>query len=560
MRTNLTGVSSRGFGLKLSDPLVMDIDGNKLTTGIAVGAPETNRAYYVRVRPVVRLVDKTDIKIKPDAIDPLTTTTITLIVRPDITRISAKSVILNIRATYVESKSWKNMSNPVVEESFGDSEIAPSITFELSRSLTRSWPRTDQFRVRLEYFLEDCHGSNCPIFGDGKFSYLASSYNYTTSENHTILSREIEGTTKICEDQTNGCHCRVTFSEKGSNIDIIAGKDGEVRVGDLRNDGSEPSNSTELRIVSHDISLIPVFSAEKHLVRCKERSEDNKTDCTVHSVYLPPRSSNSLSLRISPDKLTPHIQQFTLSLSVSARCSGENSSVFERKLRFNVKHIWFLKLSQNSEQENKEIPWYDPFQGEAVTPEPVRLRYDITNNGPSISTPTSVSVLIPNHALILNPQVKFEDNRTCSKVSPTMPKSSQETEIECENEDCIEFKCDTGSMQKKEKETLIVTFQFDTNGVEAGEAKRYRVRTSVRVSQNEPLTTFTTLQYKPRAPPAFVVEYWHYALGAGAILLVFIIGLVSWKMNLFQRVRVFKKDNDGIIKEVQHSSTQEYEN
>ena len=74
MRTTLTGVSSKGFGLKLSDPLVRDIVGDPLlkdiagyqmTTGIAVGAPETNRAYYVRVRPVVRLVDRFDIMISP---------------------------------------------------------------------------------------------------------------------------------------------------------------------------------------------------------------------------------------------------------------------------------------------------------------------------------------------------------------------------------------------------------------------------------------------------------------------------------------------------------------
>jgi len=290
---------------------------------------------------------------------------------------------------------------------------------------------------------------------------------------------------------------------------------------------------------------------------CGARRGVRTTKLTAVSTSL--RNLQTLSLRISRDTLTPDIQNFTLNLSVFAKCSGEKSSVYEKEFRFNVKHIWSLNIGQKSEQENKEITWTDPFQGEAVTPQPVRLSYDITNNGPSNSTKTSVRVLIPNHALILNPQVIPEDNRTCSEVSQPKSKSSQETEIECENEDCHEFKCDIRPMRKAGKETLTVTFEFNTPGVEAGEAKRFRVKTSVLVSQDEE-TTFTTLLYQPRGPPS-VVEYWHYALGGGAVLLVFIIiGLVSWKMNLFQRVRVFKKDDDGMLKENQHSSTQEHEN
>ena len=162
-----SGVSSRGFGLKLSDPLVMDIDGNKLTTGIAVGAPETNRAYYVRVRPVVRLVDWSYITISPQTIDPHSTTTITLTVQPLITRVSAKSVKLNIRGS-VMTDSRLTTSNSVAQQTVWPGDIqAQKLIFKYSLNLNKEDFRPVDFRVTLEYFLDECrdsYRSPCPVF------------------------------------------------------------------------------------------------------------------------------------------------------------------------------------------------------------------------------------------------------------------------------------------------------------------------------------------------------------------------------------------------------------
>ena len=162
-----SGVSSRGFGLKLSDPLVVDIEGTKLTTGIAVGAPETDRAYYVRVRPVVRLVDWSYITSSPQTIDPHSTTTITLTVKPLITRVSAKSVKLNIRGT-VMTDSRLTSSNSVAQQTVWPGDIqAQKLIFNYTLTLNKGDFRPVDFRVTLEYFLDQCrdsYRSPCPVF------------------------------------------------------------------------------------------------------------------------------------------------------------------------------------------------------------------------------------------------------------------------------------------------------------------------------------------------------------------------------------------------------------
>ena len=167
-RTTLTGVSSRGFGLKLSDPLVTDTDGERLTTGIAVGAPESNRAYYLRVRPVVRLVDWSYITISPRTIDPLTTTTITLTVKPLITRVSAKSVKLNIRGSVITDSRLRLTSDSVVQQTASPGAIdAPELVFKYNLNLHSDDYRPVDFRVALEYSLDDCfdsYKSPCPVF------------------------------------------------------------------------------------------------------------------------------------------------------------------------------------------------------------------------------------------------------------------------------------------------------------------------------------------------------------------------------------------------------------
>ena len=162
-----SGVSSRGFGLKLSDPLVVDIEGNKLTTGIAVGAPETDRAYYVRVRPVVRLVDETDIMISPKTIDPTATTTITLTVEPEIERVSAKSVKLNIRGSVMTDSRLTLIDSVAQQTVWPNTNTSQHLTFKYNLILNKKDFRPVDFRVTLEYSLDECsdtYRSPCPVF------------------------------------------------------------------------------------------------------------------------------------------------------------------------------------------------------------------------------------------------------------------------------------------------------------------------------------------------------------------------------------------------------------
>ena len=162
-----SGVSSRGFGLKLSDPLVVDIEGTKLTTGIAVGAPETDRAYYVRVRPVVRLVDWSYITTSPQTIDPTSTTTITLTVKPLITRVSAKSVKLNIRGSVMTDSRLTLIDSVAQQTVWPNTNTSQHLTFKYNLILNKKDFRPVDFRVTLEYSLDECsdtYRSPCPVF------------------------------------------------------------------------------------------------------------------------------------------------------------------------------------------------------------------------------------------------------------------------------------------------------------------------------------------------------------------------------------------------------------
>ena len=84
-----SGLNTRGFGLRLSDPS---------SDGIAVAAPKSSEAFFIRVRPVVRFKDISSIRIEPKTIDRAKDKQISVIIEPRIIRMSAPSEKLVVRA------------------------------------------------------------------------------------------------------------------------------------------------------------------------------------------------------------------------------------------------------------------------------------------------------------------------------------------------------------------------------------------------------------------------------------------------------------------------------
>ena len=145
-----------------------EIEGRSLTTGIAVAATETNRGYYIRLRPVVRIIDFSDISISPETIDPKRTTIITVTVTPYIARVAAKSVILTIRGSVITDSRLTLNSNSPVEQTINQGVIkGPDLIFNYSLNHNTANYRPVDFRVTLEYSLGNCidsYRNPCPVF------------------------------------------------------------------------------------------------------------------------------------------------------------------------------------------------------------------------------------------------------------------------------------------------------------------------------------------------------------------------------------------------------------
>ena len=167
-------MASRGFGLKLSEPFVTRTDRRDLTAGIAVASPETDKVYYIRVRPVPRLEDQSWIVIQPRTIDPKTTKTLRLTVKPRIRRTAAASVKLDIDAI-VESdsrlqrlNSGSGSGSDSGKQSFEPrSNTAPDLVFTFNLNTSQSILTPLDFRVKLQYSLPQCTSTYtrlCPMF------------------------------------------------------------------------------------------------------------------------------------------------------------------------------------------------------------------------------------------------------------------------------------------------------------------------------------------------------------------------------------------------------------
>lgn len=551
------GVASRGFGLKLSDPQVSTKNGKTLTTGIAVGGPENSRAYYIRVKPVPRLRDYSWLEISPSTIDPNRTKTISLTVKPYIIRVPVK---LNIRGTVKTDNRLRLInSQSVVQTIFSSGQIiAEDLIFKFSLNLGNEPLRPVDFRVSLEYFLDECKDSYrnpCPIFDSQDETANQIPDNDGMKITKTFPNKRLHF--NICKNP-DGCLCEVG-ADVEPTTQIVAGEDQMIRLGMLRleNSMSEPSPTTTVE-VTYDAESFRF----KRIGNCGP--DGNVTTCNI---FLKKMDKVDLDLLIAPQSpIEPHVEKIKLTIKVTANCLNKESLILTKDLNVKVVQSYVLMPKQDpSQEEGKEITWsHDSVDG----PLHRDLNYDITNNGPSISTPTRVYIYLPRHDLIQKGKVTFA-NEDCPQGDterkiqrPPVLRSSSDEDIEsvaCTRRgDCLVYQCPVPQLQKFDSKKLRVSFEFNTSLAEQESVARFEVATSICVLKGgdddddddeiicvgtgETLTTRTVFRYFQQSPLDVLIDYWQVVVAVGAALIVFIIVLIlAWYFDLFQRVRFVQK-------------------
>ena len=156
-----TRATTRGFGLRLSEPI---------TAGIAVAAPDSKEAFFVRVRPVVRFREVSTIRIQPTTIDRQRDREITLIIQPTIVRLSAPSEELLVRAEVQTDGRLTAVGTNNQQGTFSRNSVATSeLRLKYNLDLSSNNLHPVHLNIALKYSLPACTDSYtrpCPVFNN----------------------------------------------------------------------------------------------------------------------------------------------------------------------------------------------------------------------------------------------------------------------------------------------------------------------------------------------------------------------------------------------------------
>ena len=337
---------------------------------------------------------------------------------------------------------------------------------------------------------------------------------------------------------------------------IIAGQEDVIRLASLmlENLKSEPSPITTLEVT------VEAGYRFQRLGNC--RSGNFTTTCNL---YLEENDKKEIFLEVVPENtIQPHVENISIVVKVTANCLGHDNVIFqELKVSVSVTQSWTVAAEPDPSQKGQTTNWSPEFEEETLHG---LLEYDVTNKGPSISRSTQLYVYLPKHPLIQNAKVKFA-NQDCSEGDmeymqrpPVVGASSEGMTVFCSSRgDCLVHQCQLPELQKFQKKKLAVSFEFNVKvAEEEADMTRFEVVTSVCVlaqssSNNdlicslsgETVTTTTVFQYYPQSPLDVLVDYWQVVVAVVAAIIVFIIVLLlAWRLKLFQRVRLFKNNQE----------------
>ena len=325
----------------------------------------------------------------------------------------------------------------------------------------------------------------------------------------------------------------------------------------LENREFEPSPTTAIEVMM-DTKRFRL----QRIGDCQGGSGSN--NITTCNLYLDKNYKSEFPLEIAPiNPIQPDVDEIAMTVRVTASCLRETNLVLNKELKVSVVQSWSVEAEQDlGQEEREEIPWSHESQEETL---PRDLIYSLTNKGPSISTPTQVYVFLPRHHLIQRETVRFA-NQNCSEGDeknlqrPPVLRASNDRDtmtLACSvRGDCLVYQCPVPGMQRFDRTKLRVNYEFNSKLAEQeGQgATRFEVWSSVCVLQRDSqicadsgkvVTTRTVFQYFPQTTLDVLIDYWQVLVAVGAAIIVFIaVLLLAWKFELFQRVRIVKKNNE----------------
>ena len=523
-----------------------------------MGSPESNQVHYIRVRPVPRLEERSEVAFTPETAEK-ETETIALTVKPKLKRLNAG---LRLRATVEILDNDNRLS--LIDNSTVTEEIEILANSNTARSLVFQYKRISQtnydslkFNVTLEYSLAYCtdtYQKPCPVFDSEDYEME----DHITDEEGQKITKKMPTKTlmfNICKDP-NSCQCELgTVIEQAERI--IAGKDRTIRLGNLKlsNTGSEASHSTNFTVTIIDSVARLRFPGTENGI-CRQEG------ILTRSCIIFVEKNTDMPIEVIPvNTIKPEVKEITLSVTVMDHCKGRNNT-FDKTLTIPVVHQWTLKPELTTDKDS-QVSWNYDSQETTLSKS---LEYTITNKGPSISSKTHLYVYLPKHRFIENTIVEF-DGETCTEgdtqTPPAVPPSSgdQKMKISCtQRGDCLVYQCEVNQTEKDNSKPLRVRYEFNHKEAQekSEDVTEFSVVTSVCVQQadqtqecsqaGETLTTRSEFIYYPATTLDIIYSHWQIIVAVAATVLVFVtVVLLAWKFNLFQRARIVRNQEEDEV-------------
>ena len=360
----------------------------------------------------------------------------------------------------------------------------------------------------------------------------------------------------ICKNPA-ACLCHVTVLTH-TNSQITAGQEEIIRMAELElnNAGTEPSPSSQVEVILDQANY-----QLQHTTNCQTvAASTSHCHLTVRE-----RNVTRFPLYISPTRVIQHdVTDISVRVSVTTDCEGRSEQVFSGHIVVPVVHKWTIEPAQDPAQQSNQLSWSEETSSDNKSLS-ASLKYDLTNIGPSTSSIAHIYVFLPRDPLVRGSRVTLA-SRSCPEGDrenlQRPPVTSSFNSLSCRlRGDCLVYHCIIEeSLQRLETERMEVSFEFDKSLASQRSEVKWRVVTSVCVlsrdqsdqndivCQDDPthrtLSIATEVQFYPQSPLDVLIGYWQLLVGVGSSILVFLIVLLlAWKFDLFQRVRIVKKES-----------------
>ena len=532
-----------------------------------MASPQSEEVHYIKVRPVPRLQDESEIIISPETAE-RDTTEIILSIKPKLRRLAVRSSGFRIRA-HVEIPDNNNRLNLVQSNStenqniWAKSDTAEDLVFTYKRKNNTDYDPLN-FKVTLEYSLANCtdtYQNPCPVF-DSEDEDIVDQVHDKEGKMITKTMKPQTLNFNICK-KPHSCQCDVSADIKPTK-EIIAGAEETIRLGSLTlsNTGKEASYKTRVNVTIQSEANLKFPWTEDGNCRTDRQNGIISRSCNIFV-----NKSNEKPIEVIP--VTPiktGVDMITVSLSVMDHCKGQINTNIVEPLNIPVVHHWTLK-PELSAGKDSPVRWFYESQEKTLFKS---LDYTVTNEGPSMSTKTHLYVYLPIHRLISrNRRVQFdgeicaEGDKKYHQTPPAVFPSSGEDvmQISCTMRgNCLVYKCPVNQTEKNGRKTLRVSYEFkQKEAVEAEEFEGvtdFSVVTSVCVQQadqskicskaGETLTTISEFTYEPASTLDLILSNWQILVAVAATILV-LVGtlLLAWKFDLFQRARIIRTQGEG---------------